>query len=45
MINCLVTDRSIKEHFNKVKGIMTEQVKQWWTGLGKELEVEIETLE
>jgi len=24
---------------------MTEQVKQWWIGLGKELEVDIETLE
>jgi hypothetical protein len=39
------TDRSIKEHFNKVKGIMTEQAKQWWIGLGKELEIDIETLD
>jgi len=23
---------------------MTEQTKQWWIGLGKELEVDIETL-
>ena len=45
MINYLLTDRSIKEYFNKVKGIMTEQVKQWWIGLGKELEEDIETLE
>ena len=45
MINYLLTDRSIKEHFKKVKGIMTEQVKQWWIGLGKELEEDIENLE
>ena len=45
MINHLSTDRSIKEHFKKVKGIMTEQVKQWWIGLGKELEEDIENLE
>jgi len=24
---------------------MTEQIKQWWIGLGKELEEDIETLE
>jgi len=24
---------------------MTEQTKQWWIGLGKELEVDIETLD
>jgi len=24
---------------------MTEQTKQWWIGLGKELEIDIETLE
>jgi len=24
---------------------MTEQTKQWWIGLGKELETDIETLE
>jgi hypothetical protein len=29
----------------KVKGIMTEQIKQWWIGLGKELEIDIEALE
>ena len=45
MINNLSTDRSIKEHFNKIKGNMTEQTKQWWIGLGKELEVDIETLD
>ena len=45
MINHLSTDRSIKEHFKKVKGIMTEQTKQWWIGLGKELEEDIESLE
>ena len=45
MINNLSTDRSIKEHFNKVKGIMTEQTEQWWIGLGKELEIDIETLD
>jgi len=22
---------------------MTEQIKQWWKGLGKELEIDIET--
>ncbi|MGB1769534.1 MAG: hypothetical protein ACPHEV_01575 [Nitrosopumilus sp.] len=45
MINNLSTDRSIKEHFNKVKGNMAEQTKQWWIGLGKELEIDIETLD
>jgi len=24
---------------------MTEQTKQWWIGLGKELEVDIETID
>jgi len=24
---------------------MTEQTKQWWIGLGKELELDIETLD
>jgi len=24
---------------------MTEQSKQWWEGLGKELEIDIETLD
>jgi len=24
---------------------MTEQIKQWWIGLGKELEIDIEALE
>jgi len=24
---------------------MTEQAKQWWIGLGKELEIDIETLD
>jgi len=24
---------------------MTEQIKQWWIGLGKELETDIETLD
>jgi len=24
---------------------MTEQTKQWWAGLGKELEIDIETLD
>jgi len=24
---------------------MTEQTKQWWIGLGKELEIDIETLD
>jgi len=24
---------------------MTEQIKQWWVGLGKELETDIEDLE
>jgi len=45
MINYRSTDRSIKEHFKKVKGIMTEQTKQWWIGLGKELEIDIETFD
>jgi len=45
LINDLSTDRSIKEHFKKVKGNMTEQTKQWWVGLGKELEEDIESLE
>ena len=45
MINYRSTDRSIKEHFKKVKGIMTETNKQWWIGLGKELEIDIETFD
>ena len=27
------------------EGNMAEQTKQWWEGLGKELEVDIETLD
>ena len=27
------------------EGNMTEQNKQWWEGLGKELEIDIETLD
>jgi len=27
----------------KYEGSMTEQTKQWWEGLGKELETDIET--
>ena len=45
MINYRSTDRSIKEHLKKVKGIMAEQIKQWWIGLGKELEIDIEAIE
>jgi len=45
LINDSSTDRSIKEHFKKGKGNMTEQTKQWWIGLGKELEEDIESLE
>ena len=25
------------------EGIMAEETKQWWEGLGKELEIDIET--
>lgn len=39
------TDRSIKEDLNEFLGSMTEQVKEWWKGLGKELEIDIETIE
>ncbi len=28
-----------------MKGIMTGQSKQWWEGLGKKLEVDIETFD
>ncbi len=28
-----------------MKGSMSEQTRQWWEGLGKELEVDIEALD
>ncbi len=31
------------ELYVKYEGSMTEQTKQWWKGLGKELEIDIET--
>jgi len=32
------------EFYVKYEGSMTEQTKLWWEGLGKELELDIETL-
>lgn len=43
--NSKSTDRSIKEDLNEFLGSMTEQVKEWWKGLGKELETDIETID
>ncbi|WP_428325753.1 hypothetical protein [Nitrosopumilus sp.] len=31
--------------YGSYEGNMTEQTKQWWEGLGKELEIDIETLD
>ncbi len=37
------SDRSIKDKFSvKCEGNMAEKTKQWWKGLGKELEIDIE---
>ena len=42
----LINRQIYKGAFNvKYEGSMTEQTKQWWEGLGKELEVDIETFE
>ena len=43
----LLFNRQIyKGRFNVIyEGSMTEQLKQWWEGLGKELEVDIETFD
>ena len=30
------------EFYVKYEGSMTEQIKQWWIGLGEELEIDIE---
>ena len=39
-------DRSIKENSTQcMKGSMTGQTKQWWEGLGDELETDIETFD
>jgi hypothetical protein len=41
----LQTDRSIKEDFTILMGSMTGQTSKWWQGLGKELELDIESPE
>ena len=47
MINGLMyTDRSIKDNTTIKQGeYMSDKIKEWWKDLGKELEVDIETLE
>ena len=45
MIRNLIIGRSIKDEFENYEGKMVEENKQWWEGLGKELEIDIETLE
>lgn len=45
MINYQSTDRSIKDYSRLTMGSMTEEVKEWWKGLGKELEIDIESFD
>ena len=45
MIKVKSTDRSIKDYSRGISGRMTSEVAEWWKGLGKELETDIETLE
>ena len=44
MIKIQSTDRSIKEHSRKYLGSMTDEVKEWWKGLGEELQIDIEAV-
>ncbi len=39
------TDRSIKDDFGDILGRMTEKGTQWWVGLGKDLETDIESID
>jgi len=39
------TDRSIKEDLNEFLGSMADQAKEWWKGLGKELQIDIESVD
>ena len=45
MINDDSTDRSIKDDYRGIPGSMTSEVTKWWKGLGKELEVDIESVD
>jgi len=46
MFNDNTTDRSIKDDYSgNREGSMTSEVIKWWKGLGKELQVDIESLQ
>ena len=46
MISYLSIDRSIRDNFTqRIRKYMADQTKQWWEGLGKELETDIEAFD
>ena len=46
MFNDNTTDRSIKDDYSgNREGSMTSEVIKWWKGLGKELQVDIESFQ
>ena len=44
LINKESTDRSIKDSFCFMLGSMTDEIVNWWKGLGEDLETDIETI-